>query len=1056
MRVSRPSSSRRVRNRLSVMTAVTWALITFVGLVTLFWPSVRVVALHQTKTVWSFLLAQIPESVLSTVPGWVITPEPQPLVAEYFDLLVLDHLLPLDVNRWLPSDLSSAGALSSSGTLVGSPQAGQQPAEAEQSLASGHVVSRHRVPGSSQTAARIVRWTLLADPQHRGASMGGPSAQSPGAAQPPPDHQRGQPTQTRAELERLEVAAAAVVEPGQSVKWMPLPDIQPSTSRTKNKVTDSRSAVRPQVSDPVSLQEAEPAWENGSLSLVVYCLGATADRLDAPGKLEIIADSPLMPTVTTFSVSHLPQVVRLPLGHLLAQKPHSLTIHWSRESSGTLVVLGVQQGETPGDRKAVGSTGSSAVQQTPLPVPSGKVLVTTDSLHQAEPVLQDWQSTFATRKASSGLRLEVGRIGTIWPAHTDPADNQRAFLRAWEGPAGESGFVKTAGAEHRLDVYTSESFDELQNGSQHKEPAWIQPRVRSRSVLGTERLLSLRSRQQNGVLESIGRIVSRGVTVHAHLWQGSYANKVGEHQPAPENRPDATVTGGDTPVFGPSAPTVARLWGRVLDGETSLATLRGLSLLARDSDLVTLAHQEHAHTFERLSMDLWAAAVTSNAAMSALRERFLAAVSYAGRVVTERRDEVLGYDKELPREFAPGMAMLLWMGSAVDPQAVSGGSGSAAVPLSSGVAAPNLVPRDVPWSQTDFLDGLGQLYFSEGRVWPTQEAEASDPDASHSQRAASWMLQSNGPDEGLLAPQQSADGKLHLVAEVQGTTGHLHVFNRGWIFLPHTNAYPEIIRGASVPADSPIFGLALRDVPAARKLLFERALAGKHFAVNILVPEKALSLGASVEIRSEFPMWRCLSTVPQTQFVTGFGYDGAMTVTATFGPSPDTGGSPSRGHGALVRCLVDSSRPNPVPKRKPPAPPPGSEPARSELAKKARTLPVTLMLRMMAGGARVPLTHIYVGPYSQVAQSFVQSETALQRAQLAFDLKGDAPHLLSLWQSVEGGASSDFFAVWLGAAVGAVDTWAENAPLATEWERDVSDFLERRASVAEKERKQAL
>ena len=770
---------------------------------------------------------------------------------------------------------------------------------------------------------------------------------------------------------------------------------------------------------PDSVTGAQEGGRSGygdlsSLGIQVICIGATPDRLDAPGKLQLEAKRQVPEAATlppTFvNVSHAPTISQVSLSAAEAaaegMQPDRIKLTWSNESSGTLLILGLV-------KRPLSQAKSSAE------VGAGSLFVTANEIWSAAEFFGRSLAQLKQRTASAPLHIQ-----NIWPEYSSSLSNERALMQQ---TSKFNSFGVGHSFNHRVDVQLDSS-SQLKDGLLQHRPGVMDSAdtsrasmpdsvsIPTRSIVTFERFVG--SPATDSVLDEVARLVRLGGFVHLNFFPPE------EHELSPKLVEAAQ----------------RRLMGEIARGHLDFAKLRSLSIFALPQDLKNLSASEEFARIDaavaRLILELDEAANT--AAQSQEGKEDLKAVQYSSTVihvshfqdlaaVAERPDLV-----NLPRGFAPGAALI----------------------------SPVSEPVLLPW-HTRLAAGVSQVEWAE---WMAQTFSSPGTSANHRE-----------PLKGLPAESRSAprpDSQLALIATTRGDEGTLYVFDKGWVFLPRL----ELEKIGLTRQQLPAYGIVTDLISDAKHEIFRLESGSQRIRLDVVL--RGAETNRRIEFRSDFPIVRCSASRDSVTFSKVFGQDGTMTVTADVAPgtggaadvTSESGTASAKSDneltpGFVVSCLVDKFVRNPVPKpRSERQERPDEARVRAEAKAKADARAdrlrlglrpevselATFSIRMTEDGKKFPLERIAVGPYLESAD-ISASESSRTRSVVQFDLVKDFRRLLTLvTPEVEG---TDFSAVILSSASSELDS---SHPTVIDWQPEVETFLEDRVKIAERVRASRL
>lgn len=677
-----------------------------------------------------------------------------------------------------------------------------------------------------------------------------------------------------------------------------------------------------------------PRWENG-LTLVVIALGATADRVDAPGKLSVeplvvprpvnrkdqkegsrTADQesgrssstgesrPLVYTVaedpaTHFEVSHVPQVEDLKLSGLVneQQSPDALRLTWSSKSSGTLLVLGIRK---------------EPAVQTADQTPPGFLLMSADELAHPEPSLPNTRSQLQQLAGSS----EIIELHEVWPAHPDELQNHLALLGKapadQEPPANE---ISEFGRQNYRGVIR---IDLISNGASLPPLNPLAGLADARAVIEADPW----GRTPIETTAQIASLVATGFLVHLHVWW------------KPESLPLSHI----------SWQTLAAnlFQGRLSDRLAS-------TLLAGPDSPRPLRNRE---TFSR--MDAFEASLLGLLPAHPQPTVFL----HIARQPNVLKREIVRLIDDVPLEYAPGYAAVLpgerWQPPSAPRRRVE----------KKGRTKTRTRQSEPQFGEEGRRDEPSNRFFPVESP-TTQEGVLSALLMGLIQKEASGValvtepLRTEAGGSGTVASHSSGgkDDPSGLVAAVTGSPGSLFVFDRGWIFVP----------GLKAPGSSkPVYGVPLEDLVEARKSIYAHLNKNPIRLVSVDVL-KAPGSDVQLEWRSEFPFSACSASAADTAISQKVSDDaeGWMQVKVSLPPGEGR---------VLATCIIDLSEKNPIPRQKRDA----DKTERGETGHTIEALPIQFSLRVMESGKKLPITNFVFGPYRESGETLSLSKAGVE------------------------------------------------------------------------------
>jgi hypothetical protein len=631
----------------------------------------------------------------------------------------------------------------------------------------------------------------------------------------------------------------------------------------------------------------------------------------------------------------------------------------------------------------------------------GPVLVTVDTIEGKGPFLpqlyDEWEQV-------SSPQFPPRRFDGIWSEDVDPLRNHADILAVWGAPRDKA---RGQPLRHRVDVFG------YGNADFNLAPEWVEAveqSYRSRSEITLAGMLQ-DSGQSASALGALGQLIASGSLVHFHLHlnQSRLRNQ----------QPDAHF--------------IRWIWSKVIQGQAPLADLLNVSVFARENREYDLQRQWSGFLFERFVHAIVGAAQEQVAKESSGTEKHLSIAVHSSRYLNHDPKDGIFFSEDIPVEYSPGSALVgsLLLKSLVSPSVATG-------TLAQGAQLNTMIGENV--SQREFFSDLWSVLFhGESLAKDVAETGNSKP-----------VVEVSDP--------LSAGDPLEAIAFVHGAQGVLQVFSAGWIFLPRSvqanQDHQESYSGTVIPKE-PLFGIGLDRVAEARRLMFAAAQSHGQVALELFFPALESRAIRSAEIRSEFPVRRCGSSDSSVTFANGFGFDGAMVVTIGVGDQGQDSKS-AGGLGTLVRCIVDTGRANPIPKR---ASVTELEQINVDAASpqrlRRRSSPPNVSVRFVQDGVRVQTSEITVGPYGEPAQRNLASDPLSSRTTVSFDILKDRDRLLRVWGSAPV-FQPGLHSIWLR-GVGSSEAeqyWSDAGPLAvtTDWEKEVDDFVDRRIKQAQKPR----
>jgi hypothetical protein len=576
---------------------------------------------------------------------------------------------------------------------------------------------------------------------------------------------------------------------------------------------------------PAFANGSGPQWEQ-ALQLAVIALGATPDRVDAPGHLTVepifshrpLANAALksssteMPsasgelsrdgthstalsgessdTTSDFAVSHVPKVESLDLGGLVSstRQPDALRLTWSPKSSGTLLVLGSRSGN------------AAAKHQESQ---AGLLVLTTDELAHPEPSLPLTRNHLLSRAGPTGIveRHEV------WPAHPDEQENSRALLGETVGgfqptlrplvPFGRQNYRGTV----RVDLV---------------DINWTGP---TQTVLteAADARVTIQADPWGRIPEEttaqIASLVATGFMVHVHIWW------------KPKTLPFAQIGWEALSSNLLQGPLSERLASTLLGTPKTSEALRNREVFQRidafESSLLKLLPSKPQPTI----------------------------LVHIARQPNLLKREIVRLTEDVPPNYAPGYVAMLLGERWTSPDGTRTPSFPVGSPTTQGAVLSAL------------LEGLSQNA-------PHQESSSSDPERS--------LSTNEGKRQGSDG-EEKASHPAELVAALTGRPGSLFVFQRGWIYLPEGDE----------PGNSrPVFGVPLEDIYEARRGIYTHLNQSpiRLFSININTVDRAEVV---VEWRSTYPVEACSASALGTN-ISQTTQDQDRTTEVRFTFPPDT------------------------------------------------------------------------------------------------------------------------------------------------------------------------
>ncbi len=747
-----------------------------------------------------------------------------------------------------------------------------------------------------------------------------------------------------------------------------------------------------------------------ALGIQVICIGATPDRLDAPGKLQLEAkrQTPEAATITpTFvNVSHAPTISQVSLASVADMQPDRIKLTWSSESSGTLLVLGLVKGPL-------------SQSKSPAEGGAGSLFVTANEIWSAAEFFGRSLAQLKQRTAVAPLQIQ-----NIWPEYSSSLSNERALMQQI---SKFNSFGVGHSFTHRVDVQL-DSASQLKDGLLQHRPGVMDSAdtsrasmpdsvsIPTRSIVTFERFVG--SPATDSVLDEVARLVRLGGFVHLNFFP-------------PEDR-----------ALSPKLVEAAqrRIMGEIARGDLDFSKLRSLSIFALPQDLMNLSAGEEFARIDaavaRLILELDEAANTVVLTQEGKEE--LKAVPYSSTVIHVSHFQDLAavadrpYLMNLPRGFAPGAALIS--------------------PVSEPVLLPWNARLEAGVSQVEWAEWMGQTFSS-----PGTSANRREP-----------------PQGPLAVSRSASrpESQLEIIATTRGDDGTLYVFDKGWVFLPRLELEKIGLARQQLPAygiatdlisdaKHEIFRLESGLQRIRLDVVFRGAETNRRIEFRSDFP--IVRCSASRDSVTFSKVFGQDGTMTVTADVAP-GAGGPVAVTSESGAAsdkPDNELTP----GFVVSCLVDKFVRNPVPKpRSERQERPDEARVRAEAKAKADARAdrlrlglrpevseiATFSIRMTEDGKKFPLERIAIGPYLESAD-ISASESARTRSAVQFDLVKDFRRLLTLvTPEVEG---SDFSAVILSSASSELDS---SHPTVIDWQPEVETFLEDRVKIAERVRASRL
>lgn len=741
-------------------------------------------------------------------------------------------------------------------------------------------------------------------------------------------------------------------------------------------------------------------WGASPLGVQVICIGATPDRLDAPGKLLLetkVQASESAPII--MNVSHAPLVGQVSLAAAAANQPERIKLTWSSESSGTLLILGLL-------KRPVEDVPESALGKP------GSILVTANQIWSASEFFGKSRAQLEKRSSGSSMLIQK-----IWPEYSSSARNDGALL---EHVRGSKGLGLIHAFTHRVDIQLDSALslkDELLKDRSGSHSGAIAPHtdavdsvsLPTRSIVTFHRFVGADGGE--GLLPVIARLVRQGGLVHLNFL------------PTEERELNSKLVEA----------AQRRLMGEVLRGQISWAKLRSLSVFAKPHDLLQLNSTEEAARMDgavaQLIMRVDEAA--RSAAQTNESKQHSHAVAYSPAVihVSHFEDLVAGDERSdaphIPKGFASGSALLS--------------------PLPESTLLPWQARLKAGVSQAEWAQWMGQAFSSTAAP---ADSSVTGTRASGSKNAAASVRQ---------------DSQLYLVAMTRGDDGALYVFDKGWVFLPRleleniavvqkhlpvfgiatdliSDAKHEIFRLESglvrVRLDVVLLGSEMnRRIEFRSEFPLVRCSASRDTVTFAKVFGQDGTMTVTADVAAgEVPVPKAEKEAKQT---TGLVLS-CLVDKSVRNPVPKPRSErQERPDEARARAEAKARADAKADRLRL-----GLRPEVSDIA--------TLSIRMTEDGKKFPLERIALGPYLESAD-ISASESARTRSVVQFDLVKDFKRLLTLvapeWQG------TDFSAVILASASADLDV---SHPTVIDWQPEIETFLEDRVKIAERVRASKL
>ena len=411
MNSSRLKKEKPARKKLLVAL---FTLVIVLGAIVVFWPSKKLVGTIPILRSIQTESEVLPQSLLTHFKN-PKSPVRQSILSLRRDILALSDVLPLQPERW---DWQLSGA------------------KAEGSRNPTKNAIPHQEVKKDQTTLDLDGHKLELWPQDHSKNSTPDKQQGEWSGPVWKAHFKGLNS-----LGSVEIIERDIVQltPGQSVYMLPASAKTREQDPQKQHSSQNQDTGKPLI---------EYNWAN-KLSLVVIALGATPDRLDAPGHLSVElvyskseerekqpSPQEQLPqnetetkevdseSIFVFEVSHIPNIQYIDLSPHLRNKIRKksqikgIKVSWQQKSSGRLLILGTQ--ETKGTKKRNSSS-------SPL---SGFLLATKDSLKWQEPTLPRTQSAVQSLSEQADNPNSVfTTVHEVWPQYLDKMVNHQQFQK---------------------------------------------------------------------------------------------------------------------------------------------------------------------------------------------------------------------------------------------------------------------------------------------------------------------------------------------------------------------------------------------------------------------------------------------------------------------------------------------------------------------------------------------------------------------------------------------------------------------------------------------------
>lgn len=745
-----------------------------------------------------------------------------------------------------------------------------------------------------------------------------------------------------------------------------------------------------------------PQWEN-ELTLVVIALGATADRVDAPGKLsfepievprpatrrdqkneshgaEKESKGPsrsnksrtLLYTVpedpaTHFAISHVPQVEDLNLNDLVnpQHSPDALRITWSAQSSGTLLILGIRKSPAP-----------QATDHTP----PGFLLISADELAHPEPSLPQTRSQLQKLAGPS----KVVELHEVWPAHPHELENHLALLG--QSAANQSPFADKLSEFGRQNYRGVIRVDLIANSAPLPPQAQLATVADARVIIEADQW----GRTPLETTAQIASLVATGFLVHLHIWW------------KPDVLPLSNISWQTHAAHLLHGQMSARLASTILAGPDAPSLLRNREIFSRmdafEAELLRLLPDHPQPTV----------------------------LLHIARQPNALKRDIVRLTENVPLDYAPGYAAVL-PGERWWPEFAEGKRGRQKSLRKSKRAQSSPPLGDERQHEESAIRSFPvESPTTQDRVLSALLLGLTRQDPSKVSTSGGLVRSAERGSETLAWRSRGREGdSAGLVAAVEGAPGTLFVFDRGWIFVP----------GWKAPGSSnPVYGVPLEDLVEARQSIYTHLNQDPIRLVSVDI-RKSDDSELQLEWRSEYPFSACSASALATTISQKVSdSEGWMQVKVSVPPGESR---------VLATCVINLSQKNPIRLKQ------RNEENETNSAREneAETLPGQLALRVIESGKKLPLANFVFGPYRERGESLSLSKSGIE-----LNLEKQTERLMKITApartegSLKEAAEASGTQAWLYVSPGR--QLPQDHPVKEDWETLVRAFVRERQELA--------